>query len=306
MNESTTVTLEHSVTSQSIGFVIIYVIFIVCALVVIIFSAHLFYFTCRGLVQELTASDRYLLCLTAVHIVQVLAVITDSLLSGARMRYDIKLCILMNIVNGGLDLSSQGTILALLVDRYLYIKRGMLYDSERNIRASGFVMAAVFSSSTVVSILVTLPELKSQRYLYVACWCSMVLLSLVILGFNIYKNVKVYQITSYSLTEQQSIDFVRHRTARILVILLDILITMVQIINTVMAVLLVVDDHLMGEKKFLNRSCAKKISSFFIGIYVVWYIVTDKKWRLLYKNRGLFSTCSRSVPADQCRNLVHI
>jgi hypothetical protein len=277
----------HSVNlfTTSDGFVVFYVTCVIITIMLIIFNMHVIYFTKRRLVK-LTANDRYLICVIITQAILALVVLVNlpmrSFSPGLINRG------LLWIVTDTLFLSLQCNTLALLVDRYLFINQGIMYDSFDHDRRAKVIIVIMLTLSLAINIGIELSNVRLARRIYKH---FVLVLSIITCGFGIYKNVKIYQITAYALTEQQKIDFIRRRGKKLLVLFVDMIITLLQIyapLLTFMALLEVqygiVNIHIRS-----IMSYPWNIRLFLMCIYIMWYIIVDKKWRYLYQTHGLFT-----------------
>jgi hypothetical protein len=271
------------------GYIVFYVVCAICVAMVILYNMHVIYFTIRYKIQ-LTANDRYLTCLIITHAALAVTVLVKSVLVKTVDRQIMSVLSVPGIT-GALYMSTQGSMLALLIDRHLFINRGILYDCYIQARLSKFIVGIILLLSSLTSLFVNLPYWPIIRRIYIY---TSITISVIIFGFNFYKNIKIYQITSKALTEQHKIDFAKTRGRKLLVVFFDVMMTLIQMYVPVVRILVLLQkEYRIRIYGNAIRSYLRDSPAFVMGIYVTWYIITDKKWRLLYQKYGVFAMLRR-------------
>lgn len=289
INSSGQVQRGVDVLSQdSAEFLTSYILFILCTIAIVSFSGQVLYFAARRLVL-LCANDSYLMGLIVSHMILSVVSALRTLLSSNGFA---SVSVYRNTVHFFYVtgyLTCQLSTFALLLDRYLYIIHPLGYNDAKNKRRSKFVTVAIVAVSLVIpGILNASRNLDEYAQIKVIYNYFSFALSVSVFILNMYKNIKIYQITSHSITKQQELYFRKVRRKKIFVLLVEITMTIFQLYMPLKAALILVDKYyvsinLRRIKVYLTHS-----QSVVIGIYVTWYIITVKKWRFLYKKHGLF------------------
>ena len=272
------------------GYVAFFVICALLTIILIVFNAHVIYFSARRLV-EMSASNRYLCSVVVTHgllAIMMFVMHTVRHVNGQNL--------FLKRTCDVLYMSFLGSTLTLLVDRYLFITQGILYDDFVNEKRSNVIIGIIPALSLLFGATVnanTISSLTITRRIYAHLSSA---LSLAIFGFDLFRNFKIYHITAHALNDQQRVEFNRQRGKRLLVLFVEIIMTIVQAYTPVVTIShLLQMEHVIvitgrGDGRYL-----KIIQALSSGICVMWYIVTDRKLRDVYRKHALFSYCRNNL-----------
>ena len=263
--------------------------FVICVLlttILIAFNAHVIYFSARRLL-EVTAGYRYLFCVVITHALLAIMEFVIQIIRCVDAQEFIRQRLYLAGAYDVIHMSFLCSTLALLVDRYLFITQGIAYDSFVSEKRSNVIIGIIMSLSLLLGAIVS-PLITRRIYTYLS-----VTISLAIFGFDLFRNFKIYSITTHPLTQQQRIDFSREKGKRLLVLFLETIMTIIQVYAPVVTIL-----HTLQIERVIVRiredhgRYLRIIQALSWGICVMWYIVTDRKLRDMYKKHGLYSVCS--------------
>ena len=290
-NVSTLDAIEEAHTIE-VGSVIVWTVAFLCTVPIVALVASALDILRRKQIQ-MTTNPYYFVFFLLCELVCLLVMLMLSLLCIIGILSD-EIILVTGVMCAAITMSSS---MLLLIDRYMYMKRGIEYDRDTSLSRSKLIITIVFISCVVCGH-VTLYTLDTPVCGFLL---PLIILEIAFGCFNIIFNIKIYNISARSLTIQQELDFRKIRNKKMCVFLVNLLVTTCMLVGGGMVLTLKLYIFKINPTFSLNVKHMDSIYIILQIIIILWYTLIDKQWRMALKHKYQSMPCcidNRIHPTD--------